>query len=219
MIKALAIKELRESWGLAVLAALGMLWVVLSGMGRNPLQVLIGNQFDTHHIAFIGDDFYGWSWAFLGMLAILLGFKQSAWEVHHNTFYFLFHRPISRRQVLAVKLAIGVLLIAIILTTAILVYGAWAAVPGNLSAPFDWSMTWDSWLLLAVLPLVYLAAFLSGIRPGRWFGTRLAPLAAMIVVLAIVVNVTFWWLRWPVMILSYVLVLISIDYFTQTRDY
>jgi ABC-type transport system involved in multi-copper enzyme maturation permease subunit len=219
MIKALAIKELRESWGLAMLAALGMLWVVLSGMGRNPLQMLIGMNFDTHHIAFITDGFYGWVWTFLGLLAVLLGFKQSAWEVHHNTFYFLFHRPISRRQVLAVKLGIGVLLIAIILTTAILVYGAWAAVPGNLSAPFEWSMTWDSWLLLAILPLVYFGAFLSGIRPARWFGTRLAPLAGVILIVAISAAMPFWWLRWPVIVVSYVVVLMSIDYFTQTRDY
>jgi hypothetical protein len=219
MIKALAIKELRESWGLAMLAALGMLWVVLSGMGRNPLQMLIGHQFDTHHIAFITDDFYGWSWTVLGILAVLLGFKQSAWEVHHNTFYFLFHRPISRLQVVAVKLAIGVMLMSFLLAVAILVYGAWAATPGSLSAPFEWSMTRDSWQLLTVLPLVYLAAFLSGIRPGRWFGTRLAPLAAVIMILTILVNVPFWWLFWPVLIVSYVLVLISIDYFTQTRDY
>jgi ABC-type transport system involved in multi-copper enzyme maturation permease subunit len=219
MIKALAIKELRESWGLAVLAALAMTWAVLSGMGRNPLQMLIHTNFNTHHLAFIGDGFYEWSWIFLGVLAVLLGFKQSAWEVHHSTFYFLFHRPISRRQVLAVKLGIGVLLISVILVVAILVYGAWANVPGNLSAPFDWSMTWDCWLLLAILPLVYFAAFLSGIRPGRWFGTRLAPLAAMAAILSIVVNVPFWWLRWPVVIISYAALLSSIDYFTQTRDY
>jgi ABC-type transport system involved in multi-copper enzyme maturation permease subunit len=219
MIKALAIKELRESWGLAALAALGMLWVVLSGMGRNPLQMLVGQQFDTHHIAFITDDFYGWSWTVLGILAVLLGFKQSAWEVHHNTFYYLFARPISRRQVLALKLGIGVLLIAALLSVAILVYGAWASTPGNLSAPFEWSMTWDSWQLLAVLPLVYLAAFFSGIRPGRWFGTRLAPLAAVILILTILVNVPFWWLFWPVLIIGYTMVLTSIDYYTQTRDY
>jgi ABC-type transport system involved in multi-copper enzyme maturation permease subunit len=219
MIKALAIKELRESWGLAVLAALGMVWVVLGGMGRNPLQMLIGQEFDTHHMAFITDEFYEWSWIFLGVLAVLLGFKQSAWEVHHNTFYFLFHRPISRRQVLAVKLGIGVLLMSVILAVAILVYGAWANMPGNLSAPFDWSMTWDSWQLLAILPLVYLAAFLSGIRPGKWYGTRLAPLAAVTMILTLLVNVPFWWLSWPVLIVSYGLVLMSIDYYTQFRDY
>jgi ABC-type transport system involved in multi-copper enzyme maturation permease subunit len=219
MIKALAIKELRESWGLAVLAALGMLWVVLSGMGRNPLLMLISYRYDTHHIAFITDGFYGWSWTFLGLLAILLGFKQSAWEVHHNTFYFLFHRPISRRQVLAVKLGIGVLLMSAILAVAILVYGAWAATPGNLSAPFEWSMTWDSWALLAILPLIYLGSFLSGIRPGKWYGTRLAPLAGVILIVAISAAVPFEWLRWPMLAIGYGLVLTSIDYFTQTRDY
>lgn len=219
MIKALAIKELRESLGLAALAVLGMAWLVMSGMGRNPLLMIISYRYNTHHIAFIGDGFYGWSWTFLGVLAILMGFKQSAWEIHHNTLYFLFHRPISRRQVLAVKLGIGVMLIVTILAAAILIYGAWAAVPGHLSAPFDWSMTLDTWQLAVVLPLVYLGAFLSGIRPGKWFGTRLAPLAAMIAILAIVVNVPFWWLRWPVIIISYAALLSAIDSYTQSRDY
>ena len=33
------------------------------------------------------------------------------------------------------------------------------------------------WLMM---PLVYLAAFASGIRPARWFGSRLLPLVTVV---------------------------------------
>ena len=39
-------------------------------------------------------------------------------------------------------------------------------------------MTAWAWQLWLCMPLVYLGAFLSGIRPARWFGTRLMPLVA-----------------------------------------
>ncbi len=218
MIKALAIKELRESIGIVVVAALGMAWTVLSCMGKNPLAGFISFNYNDF-IAFLGDGFYTWSVFFCGALAVLLGLKQSAWELRHNTFYFLLHRPMSRRLVLAIKLTVGALLIFSVLAVAIVIYGSWAAVPGHLAAPFEWSMTLESWILAAVLPLVYLGAFLSGIRPGRWFGTRLAPLAGAIVLVLFACILPFWWLQLPVLLLGYVSWLVAIDYYSQTRDY
>lgn len=39
-------------------------------------------------------------------------------------------------------------------------------------------MTIGSWCIWILLPVVYLGAFLSGLRPGLWRGTRLLPLFA-----------------------------------------
>jgi hypothetical protein len=39
-------------------------------------------------------------------------------------------------------------------------------------------MTAGSWATWLAMTVVYLGAFLSGIRPAAWFGTRLAPLVA-----------------------------------------
>jgi hypothetical protein len=220
MIKALAIKELRESAGLAALAVLGMAWVVMKCMGRDPLQIFFGSFMTTNHLAFVtGDGFYDWAAIAIGAFAILLGLKQSAWELQHGTYYYLLHRPMSLRLMFAVKLAVGASLVVAVLSAAILIYGAWAAMPGHLSAPFEWSMTLDSWILAAALPLVYLGAFLSGIRPGRWFGTRLAPLAGAIFLVLFVCILPFWWLQLPVLLLGYVSWLAAIDYYSQTRDY
>lgn len=220
MLKALVIKELRESLGIVAVAALGMAWLVACCMGKNPLLGIISFSYSDSHIAFISDSFYGMSVLVVGGLAVALGLKQSAWEVHHNTFYYLFHRPISRRAVLATKLIVGAMLVFGLLALAILVYAIWAGVPGHLPAPFQWSMTKDAWILALTMPLLYLGGFLSGIRPGRWFGSRLFPLAATLMMLTVILTISeYWWLRLPVLVVSYVGCLVAIDYYTETRDY
>jgi hypothetical protein len=219
MIKALAIKELRESAGLVVLAALGMAWVIARCMGVNPLETFVAGTYSSHHLALVQDDFYSMACLFVGGLAVFLGLKQSAWELNHNTFHFLFHRPLSRQSILNTKLLIGSILVFGVLAIAILVYGIWAATPGNLAAPFEWSMTRDAWLLAVGLPLVYLGAFLSGLRPGRWFGTRLAPLVAVIALVAFYSEAIFWWLQLIVLLVGYVMSVVSIHHYTSTRDY
>src|SRR5437867_2133155 len=53
----------------------------------------------------------------------------------------------------------------------------WAVTPGHHPSPFLWSMTDQTFRLILATPLLYLGAFLSGLRPARWWGTRLLPLA------------------------------------------
>ena len=50
--------------------------------------------------------------------------------------------------------------------------------PGTHASPFFWWMTANAWVALGFIAIVYPAAFLTGLRPARWFGTRLLPLAA-----------------------------------------
>jgi len=225
MIKALAIKELRESLGITVVAALLMAWAVATTTGGNPLtRAFAVGYHSPSHIAFINGSFSQAAVMFVGGLAVLLGLKQSAWEEHHATLHFLYFRPISRRVILASKLAVGTTLVFGLMAVSILAYGTWAATPGNNAAPFEWSMSSDAWKLAASLPLIYLGGFLCGIRPGRWFGTRLVPFVGAVawVTLAtsFVTNLpAFWWLQWPLLILGYVGWLVAIDYYTQYRDY
>ena len=114
----------------------------------------------------------------IGGLAIALGLKQSAWEVGEGTYYFLLHRPATRRFIFGTKLAVGAGFVLIVGGLLVLLYAMWAATPGNVATPFYWSMTGPRWQLWLCMPLLYLGAFLSGIRPARWFGTRLMPLVA-----------------------------------------
>jgi hypothetical protein len=220
MIKTLAIKELRESAGLVALAALGMAWVVLRSMGYNLTSMLIWYPEEDTHIAFLNDGFYHWTSYVVGALAVLLGLKQSAWELQHGAYHFILYRPIPRRLLMLIKLVVGIVLIILLVALAILVYGTWAATPGNRAAPFAWSMTGDSWLLACALPIIYVGGFLSGIRPARWFGTRLLPLlSAMFYVTFVLTLADYWWVQIPLILIGYAAFLAAIGYCTRSRDY
>lgn len=220
MIKALAIKELRESAGLVALAALGMGWVVLRSMGYYLTSTFTWYSHQGNQIAFVYDGFYYWTTCVAGALAILLGLKQSAWELQHGTYRFVLYRPFPRRLLMSIKLVVGVVLMIFLLAVSIIVYGLWAATPGNRAAPFAWSMTSDAWLLACTMPIVYLGGFLSGIRPARWFGTRLLPLLSVMLYVAFVLTlVDYLWLQVPLILLGYVVLLATIDYYARSRDF
>ena len=94
----------------------------------------------------------------------------------------LLTRPVSRAFVLNVKIAVG---LGVYLSTSavpILLYAIWAATPGTHASPFLWSMTWPMWQCWLGLSAIYLGALLTGLRPGRWWGTRWWPLAGAIIV-------------------------------------
>lgn len=219
MIKALAIKELRESAGLVALAALGMVWALAGLMGVHPLRYLSGYVAPDQAIAFVTDRFATWASIFVGGLAVALGLKQSAWERGRDTYYFLLWRPVSRRVVFGTKIIVGVFLVVALLAVAIGIYGWWASIPGKKPAPFEWSMTVGAWKQVLLLPLIYLGAFLSGLRPGRWFGTRLIPLAGVFVWVFFASSVPYTWLFIPMLVLGYFGVLVAISYFAETSDF
>jgi ABC-type transport system involved in multi-copper enzyme maturation permease subunit len=216
MLKALVIKELRESAGIIALAALAAVFVVtsLTGLPLVPVDAVGSGGFP-----FVSDTFTLYLGLILGGLAAALGLKQTAWESSHGTYHFLLHRPVSRQFVFGTKLAVGVATILMVGGLMILAYAMWAAGAGNSPTPFAWSMTAPAWQLLLCLPLIYLGAFLSGLRPARWFGTRLGPLASGIIV-AIVVSWMYWW--WLVAALLAVFAVIGLTAIFQqvmTRDY
>jgi len=174
MVKAMILKELRETRGILLLAFVFFLGVITYQMGFDYFPW--GRRYEVL-VPFLEDDFIPWFGWIAGILAVALGFRQSLGEAIHGTYPFLLHRPASRRWLLGMKLAVGLTSYLICAAIPILIYGFWAATPGTHSSRFQWSMTilvWDMWLWMSLL---YLGAFLSGIRPGRWLGTRLLPLA------------------------------------------
>jgi hypothetical protein len=80
-------------------------------------------------------------------------------------------------------------------------------------------MTSKAWQTLAGLLLVYLGAFLSGIRPANWFGTRLAPLIAGVVVAIVIAWSLWWWLTVALMALFAAIGLTAIFQYVIARDY
>ena len=92
------------------------------------------------------------------------------------------------------KLITGIGLLLACTLVPIVSYAAWAATPGTHASPFEWSMTGSAFRIWLILPLVYLGAFASGIRPAAWFGSRLLPLLAIAIPAIFCFVIPPWWL-------------------------
>jgi hypothetical protein len=180
-------KELRETRGIALLALAAYGYaVVVQIIPRLPF----GN-WNVVTMPFLYDTFLPWLWVVSVPLTIALGLRQTLGESVPGTYPFLFHRPAGRRWLIGVKLLVGIGIYLISAALPILIYGVWAATPGTHAGPFEWSMTGECWLVWFGIPLLYLGAFLTGIRPGRWWRSRILPLACAALVVFVAMAVAF----------------------------
>jgi hypothetical protein len=193
-MKTLALKELREVGGIAAVALACYLALAVNAMGAKVFDWVPGMPAGTTEVPFVGGSFTTFHTFLSVLFALALGFRQSAWESAQGTYLFLLHRPVWRNAVFLTKLATGLSLFLACASLPLLLYGWWASVPGHHASPFEWSMTADAWKREFTTCLLYFGAFLSGLRPARWFGTRLLPLIASILLLLAVEEVPFWWL-------------------------
>jgi hypothetical protein len=185
MYKALAFKELRDLAGLAVLAlaAYGLLLVHCTGFVDFAPWSEFGYE---NSVPFVNGVFVSWCVGLAAFLSVVLGVWQSAREEIRGTWLLLMHRPLSREKLIGLKLLVGLATYMACAGLPTLAYACWAATPGTHASPFEWSMTAGSWEMLFALTALYLAGFLSGLRPGRWLGTRLLPAAAAVALVALV---------------------------------
>ncbi len=129
-------------------------------------------------IPFIGTDLTPFVTNVPAIFAIVVALWQTWWESSRGTFLFLLHRPLPRSEIVAAKLLLGTALCLIVSFLPSFGYTLWAAAPGTHASPFDWSMTASTWRECLAIPGLYFGAFLSGLRPARWFVSRFFPLAA-----------------------------------------
>jgi ABC-type transport system involved in multi-copper enzyme maturation permease subunit len=228
MIRQLAVKELRETAGLTALALLAFFVLVTHETGfslffdvTNPVNFGQGSA----TIPFVHNDFLIFFSLITGTFAILLGLRQSVWESLSGTYLFLLHRPLSRERIVAVRLTVGVALLLVCSGVPLFLYALWAALPGTHASPFEWSMTapaWNSWL---VMTIVYFGFFLSGMRPARWYASRLFPAATacLLVFLGVILFMEVpWWngfVALATVLLVDAMLVAMILYVARTRDY
>jgi hypothetical protein len=196
MYRALVLKELRDLRGVLAAAAFAAALITATLAGAPILPAQIAGSSYERVVRFTSGAEEQWIAALAVGTALAFGYWQSVLEIQRGTALYLFHRPLSRRKIVLTKLAVGLILQMLIIAIPTLVLGVLAGWPGFWPAPFAWSMTWNCWAYGAWALLVYLAASASGWLEARWFGMRLAPLAA-VVPLLIVPAVTFfsgWWL-------------------------
>jgi hypothetical protein len=224
MIRALALKELRETAGFAILATLAYLSIVAGMVGMQPFARVLRKQRDG--VPFVDTEIMQLFTFVAIAFTLALGFRQAAWEANQGMYQYLLHRPLRRSVVFLTKLGVGIVMFIVCTAVPLLLYALWAATPGTHASPFEWAMTESAWRFCFGMPLIYLGAFLSGLRPGRWYGTRLLPLAgagALAAFLLLFPTVSI--VRWPssffipVLLGSYALLTWAICYVAEARDY
>jgi hypothetical protein len=216
MLAALTKKELREVLPLVVLGVILELALAWSATGMR----LGFFEHTTGAIPFVSEQTSASFFYVSGALALALGLWQTMLESSRGTFQFLLHRPLDRRAILATKLAVGLAATLVVALLPVALYSFWAATPGTHAGPFEWSMTTWAWVECAQMPLVYLGAFLSGLRPGRWFGSRFLPLAASLAVPLAFPSASDWpWLTLAVCVAAAVWLVLVILSVGQWRDY
>jgi hypothetical protein len=226
MYKALVFKELRETIGIAAIALLFYLAGIINVMGYPVLPFnLFGilSQRRPGILPFLDAQYMPWFILVSIGFVISLGFRQTVGESVHGTWLLLLHRPEDRRRLIAVKLTVGVTLYLVVAATAILIYAIWAATPGTHPSPFYWWMTVLFWQIWIIILLGYLGVFFAGIRPGRWFGTRLLPIAAAGVLAALIGGIVIgggWWLGGFIVFFLLCAIFVGLILFVvRTRDY
>ena len=226
MVLAIVAKELREMRLFAALAVAiyGVYVSKLTGHWNHLLTDLLGwlpglgNPLPD--VPFVQDGF-AMVYGFVGFsLALALGFRQSFWELRQGTFPFLLHRPLSRRAIVLTKLGSGAGVLLLCTALPIAIYGAWAATPDTHPGPFEWSMTGPMVQLWLYTPLVYAGAFASGIRPARWFGSRLFPLISVAIPIFLLQFAPHWRLiALPPLLLATAVMMSNVLLEAETRDF
>jgi hypothetical protein len=223
-MKALAWKELRDVFGITVIALACYLALTVNVMGAKVFDWVPLMPHGTNGIPFVGDGGFSEIHSLISAIfALALGFRQSAWESARGTYLFLLHRPLRRETVFSIKLAMGAGVFLLIASLPILLYAWWAILPGHHAGPFEWSMTGETWRMMFLMLLLYLGAFLSGLRSARWFGTRLLPLIGVPLIVVMLYNILpargWWYLGFPLVLVLCGLLIANICFVARVRDY
>ncbi len=188
MFRAMVWKELWEVRGISLLALLAHAYLIVAAThsGLFPFMRNIA-------VPFVFDQFLILVLWICVPAAIALGYRQTLGESIHGTYPFLFHRSAGRSWLIGTKLLVGAAVYLVCNMVSILGYGLWAAAPGTHAGPFEWSMTVPCWIAWFSMLVLYLGAFLSGLRPGRWFGTRTLPLvgAGLVTIVAAAIAIVY----------------------------
>jgi len=217
MWKAVMYKELRETAGIAALGLLVYLYEVLGLMGLSASPFSGGRRY---YVPFLGSEFSSVFVYVSALLTIAVALRQTIGESMRGTWLFLFHRPVQRWKLMSLKLITGAGLYLACGLVPILLYAWWAATPGTHASPFAWSMTLSAWRIWLSMTPVYLGAFLTGLRPARWFGSRLLPLAAAALLAGVIQTLPCWWLLGILaVILLDAWLIATILFVAEARDY
>lgn len=186
MYRALAFKELRETWWTGAIAAIVLCSVVWEDVGLNGDFATLRITWRPNRIPFQYSDIQSALPIVAACLAVVLGLWQTLGESVRGTWRFLRQRPIPLPRLLLVKMGAGLALLYASTAIPFGLYLAWAVSERMHSSPFVWRMALPTCLAWLAASAVYLASFLVGIREARWYGSRLWPLAPAFLLMLLV---------------------------------
>ena len=182
---ALILKELRSLSRIIALALLADGWFLSELTGQS--QWLRGAFPTQSGFALAQAGWLLWFGLLLAGIASVLGLAMSLDDGLRGTWAFALFRPVSRRAYIGAKLLVGGVVTLALALLPVAVYSMWAATPGNVAAPFRWSLLQPAIEACGWSVVIYLGAFLSGSRPATWWGARVWPL-----VTSVVLGAWFW---------------------------
>jgi ABC-type transport system involved in multi-copper enzyme maturation permease subunit len=214
MLKALVWKEFRELLPMSAIA-----------LGVQILLITYAvNDWRVHHNS--NNIYSTFPFLYIASLVFVLcaGLWQSARELNPNTYQFLLQRPVTRTTVFGVKIGFGVLVCFVVGLVPIMIFTAWMQNAVRREGDFIHAL----WGLCGGVWLIYFGAFLSGLLPAKWYGSRFYPLLAGILLYILIqsVNDMLNHLAWaprdvapllgPIVSIGFALAAL---YVSRTRDY
>lgn len=219
MTVALIRKELRELAPWLAAALLADVILVLGMIQPDSLNRLYGGLFKLWYLPFQSSDSIMYLVLITLATALVVGFRQTVPEDLQRTYLYLLHLPTTRRAIILVKVMVGATAVFVVAALPIVVIGLWATTPGSLPGPYTWRMTEPAWQVAVSGVLVYLAVFLSGLRPARWWFSRLFPIVTALLLMMICMEIPWMWLAYTVPPVSSLLMLLAADAVATTRDF
>ncbi len=134
------------------------------------------------------------------LFAILLGALQSIFDLGDKQRGFLFHRSVSKNEVLYGKVIAGALLYSLACAIPLTCLALWFAWMGLEYLPVRPAQVIPSLLMCVACFSLHPATLVCIDRPARWFGTKLLPLIAVATPLLILSELfnaqetATWWL-------------------------
>jgi len=198
-MKQLWLKEWREQFKVALIG-LAIFSLILLQAVKNGMSQLssLYQGYETTIWAdglqpLVSGELLGESAFFCGFFGLALGWLQIFAENHRDLRAFLVHRPVDRLLLLHAKLLSGLALYALAVGLPFAVLLVYVLIPGHVPAPFEWAMV-GPMVNLFLLGLVgYGAGLLIGLRPARWYASRIFGLGpAILAAIAVFASREYW---------------------------
>lgn len=169
----------RNRWVAIAIALMVVFSLVLSAAGSAPTGALGADRLSVTVASLTSLSVY-----LVPLLALLMSFDAVAGEVERGTLPLLLTYPVSRREILAGKLAahLGVLVLALVAGYGTAVAVAFATDPAALAGlPALWRLTWTSALLGATFLGIGYALSALARRPSGAAGLAIAVWLGLVV--------------------------------------